>query len=845
MIITFVSLALIASGIIFIAQQSQRDLVFEKLSAIRDIKATQVENYFEQISRQVEAQAVNLMVIQAIEDFRREYAELRDSPSDRLLEMRRKVAEYLRTELLMRIPETVRPSDTSRLLPRNVASFILQERYLVNNPNPVGRKDDLINPGIDGYDEIHSRYHSVFRSYLEKFGFYDIFLVEPEYGTIVYSVKKEADFATDLKNGPYTSSGIGKAFQSALSGEKGVSYLIDYRPYLPSNAAPASFISTGIYQGEELTGILIFQMPVEEIEAVMTRNQSWEEEGLGATGETYIAGTDRMLRTEYRMFLERPAEFYEMLNTELDRAPLATEIASFETTILHLPMRTDAVDRALQGEKGVLLSESFRETMTLGAYAPLEIPGVQWVVIAEQDAREALAAVFDMIRLVAVIAAAVLLLLILLFAAVSRSISRPLKNTVEILREISQGRGDLTVRLDITRKDELGRMSSYFNIFVEKLHEIVSNIQSTVVQADNLSDTLLASSEESSAAVYQISRNLNSISEQVAGLDQHVQSSFQAVEDIRGIASTLSEAVNTQKAAVDSSSSATEEMVASIQSVSNSIRERRERSDELLNITRAGGEKLESTVDLITEVQQAADKITEATEIIQSISEQTNLLAMNAAIEAAHAGDAGRGFSVVADEIRKLSETTRENSVVISESIHSSVDLIHRAMESSRETGESFTGIQREVEQFTSVFAEIGASMEELNQGSTQILDTISSLTQVSTRVEDESSRLNNGAEGIHRNVSNVLEVSTSVSGSISEIDAGIKEIRDSTNELAQLGQENRSQLQKIRSQVDGFKTRRSGDEPVEPEDANREDAKLKKATREEGPAESQEGPGR
>jgi methyl-accepting chemotaxis protein len=806
-VISMFAILLIGAGTILVSLRAQTSLSYEKLTAIRDVRAAQVEQYFGTISGQVVTMAENLMVIDAMREFRREFDRLQDTPVDELLELRRQVSGWLSREYLTRIPQTLRPSDASRLMPRTIGSFVLMERYLVRNRNPVGSKDLLDSAGVDAYDDVHERYHPVFRSFLNQFGYYDIFLVEPEDGTIVYSVFKEADFGTELVNGPYGGTGIGKAFQAGRMAEKGTAALIDFREYLPSYAAPASFISTPIYDGEELIGVLIFQMPVERIEQVMTGNQGWIENGLGLTGETYLVGPDRLLRSEARPFLENTEAFYRILNEELNRESLAQEIATFDTSILHMPARNLAIDAALQGEADARESENYLGQPTLAAYAPLDIAGVNWVIIAEMQSSEALASVRELIILASAIAAGLLVLLIVVVAMISRSITRPLGNTVELLKDISEGSGDLTVRIQVAGNDEIGQLSSYFNTFVGKLHNIVSTIKEKVGQAESLSDTLMASSEESSAAIYQISQNLNSIGEQVSGLDGSIQATFRSVQGILATVDELTRAVETQRAAVDSSSSSTEEMVASIQSVSGIIAQRRERSAELMRITQEGGEKLEGTLELISRVQRAADKIMEAVSIIRAISDQTNLLAMNAAIEAAHAGDAGRGFSVVADEIRKLSETSRENSAVISENITESVELINQAMAAADLTGSSFDEIQREVEIFIHAFGEIAASMGEVSEGSSQILDSIASLTEVSRKVGQESDSLGREASGIRENITTVRDVSNSVSGSIAEIDTGVREITAAATELAELGQNNREYLQNISAEVAGFTT--------------------------------------
>jgi methyl-accepting chemotaxis protein len=820
--LSMLAILLIAASTILISQNAQTQLSFEKLSAIRDVKASQIESYFENIAGQIETMAGNLMVIEAMRDFDREFQALKETPVEQLLPLRNEVSDWLSREYFPRIPQVLRPSDTSRLLPRNIASFVLQSRYLVNNPNPVGSKDDLISAGIDGYDASHGRYHEVFRDFLDEFGYYDIFLAEPEQGIIVYSVFKEADYGTSLLNGPYAGEGIGKAFQAGRLAEPGTSVLGDFRQYTPSYAAPASFISSPIFDGDELIGVLIFQMPVARIEAVMSNDRDWEALGLGLSGEIYLVGPDRLLRSEARPFLENEAEFFRVLSEDMNRASLANEIGIYGTTILHLPIRDPAIDAALQGESGTDVINDYLNRRALLAYTPVTISGVNWVLVASIEYSEALATVRELFIIAAAIAGGLLLVLILVVGLISRSITRPLASTVELLKDISEGSGDLTVRIDIRGDDEIGRLSRYFNTFVAKLHDIVATIKDRVGQAESLSDNLMASSEESSAAIYQISQNLRSIGEQVSGLDGNVQSTFRSVEGILATVSGLTDAVQIQQTAVDASSSSTEQMVASIQSVSGIIAARQQSSGELKRITTEGGEKLEGTLDLISRVQQAADKIMEAVSIIQAISDQTNLLAMNAAIEAAHAGDAGRGFSVVADEIRKLSETSRENSLIISDNISESVALVNQAMDAANLTGASFDHIQREVENFTRAFGEIAASMDEVSQGSSQILEAVSSLTEVSQKVAAESNSLSSQAGDIRQNITVVRDVSENVSGSINEIETGVREITAAATELAELGQNNREYLQNISQEVSGFTT---GDQPVG--EVNREGAQL------------------
>ncbi len=794
-----------------VAGSALRTAKFEKLSALRDVKAARIENYFATIDNQVSAMSENLMIVQAMQEFTDAYTAITvQEAADEAA--RRAIEEYVADEYMPRVPALGRPDEAqwSNFVPATAARRVLQERYIAGNANPVGQKDLLESADVDDYDSVHAWYHPVIRSYLRYFGFYDIFLVEPENGVIVYSVFKEADYATSLTAGPYRNSGIAAAYRAARdAGSVGSSYLIDFMPYLPSYGAPASFISAPIFIEDELIGILIFQMPIERINSIMTNDRNWIQEGLGETGETYIVGADRLLRTESRFFLEDATGFMNMVSG-LDglAAVFADRVAEFETTILNFPVQTIATEESLAGRTGTMVVEDYRGVDVLSAFRPLNVAGVQWALLSEIDAAEAFEAVTAIRRISLLITGALVLLLVVVIALIARSITRPVRLAGGALQTIAQGEGDLTVHVSVDTRDEVGQLARYFNEFVDKLHEIVARIKTQVHQAEGVSESLSANSEESSAAVHEISQNLQSMGDQIRKMDENVQATSAAIEQIQAIIANLDQGIQRQRQAVSDSSSATEQMIASINSVSEVIGRKRGETAELITSAREGSEKLEETSRLIAAVNSTADQIIEAVTIIDSIASQTDLLAMNAAIEAAHAGDAGRGFAVVADEIRKLSETTRENSGVINTSIRNAIETIRTASESTEITGQTFDRLRREVDSFTETFNEIGATMQELSTGSREILQAVAELTDISEQVTNGSQQMQIGAQEMTQSMIHVRDTSAQVSTGISEIEAGVTEINSASVDLASLGQQNRVFLVKIREQVEGFRTK-------------------------------------
>ncbi len=404
---------------------------FQQLESVREVKKSQVERYFSQLHQQVRELAESTMTIDAFHQLRDGFAALpEDLPSDaaHMQDYRAKVDAYYREGFAQHYRETTgKGVDTAALMPQTPSALIAQYLYIAANPKPLGSKDELL-ASEDGsrYSRAHSRYHPRLRSFLKRFGYYDIFLVDAKSGDVIYTTFKELDFTTNLNSGPYKGTSLARAYQAALAGAgPDDSKLEDFAPYLPSYDAAASFIAAPIFDGEEKIGVLVFQMPVGEINTLMGQRA-----GLGESGETYLVGADRLMRSQSRFSKE---------NTLLDRA-----------------IDTAGVQAAFSTGAGQQRMPDYRDSDVLSSYAPLKIDGVNWVLLAEIDTAEALAAVAAQTRSATVSGVMTAVLIAVCALLLANGIARRVRAAATIADNIAHGNFENTIVVD--SKDEVGEL---------------------------------------------------------------------------------------------------------------------------------------------------------------------------------------------------------------------------------------------------------------------------------------------------------------------------------------------------------------------------------------------------
>ena len=366
-------------------------------------------------------------------------------------------------------------------------------------------------------------------------------------------------------------------------------------------------------------------------------------------------------------------------------------------------------------------------------------------------------------------------------------ITNNIKNITLKLSEVASGEGDLTKKIDISSNDELGDLSRSFNLFVDKMLHMVIRIKESSSVLLNIKDSLGATSEETAAAVNEISSNVKGVGSQIFSLSNKIGEATTIVNGISNQTENLEGFVDNETRSVEESSAAINQMTASLSSVEEITKGKKIVTDKLVVTSTSGGEKLSATTDSIQRINEVIAQISEMVTVIDGISSQTNLLAMNAAIEAAHAGDAGKGFSVVADEIRKLAESSSDNSQSIAGVIGTIVQDISIAYDAGRETDLVFAEIRQEINDVSMALSEISVSTTELAAGSNEIQQAMLLLKDISNSVREATDEMKAGTVLLAGSMETVNRISSEASSSIGEITQGTENITQAMNQVNSL----------------------------------------------------------
>ena len=395
---------------------------------------------------------------------------------------------------------------------------------------------------------------------------------------------------------------------------------------------------------------------------------------------------------------------------------------------------------------------------------------------------------------------------IIVMKIVCGTIIRPLKNVSSILKDISEGEGDLTQRLPVQGNDEVTDIATYFNQTIQKIDGTMQTVQSESSVMKNAATVLSNNMTETASALNQITSNISSIRGQVTNQTEAVEQNTNIVNEISDSITNLNHSIEAQSNSVVQSTSAVEEMVANIRSVTEILEKNALAVEKFTESADNGREIVQKTADSIRQISDESEGLMEATSIIQNIAEQTNLLAMNAAIEAAHAGEAGKGFAVVSDEIRKLAEDSNEQSKRISDMLGGLEELIAKVTEDSKEIQQQFNIIFENTQDVKNQEAVIKSAMDEQSAGGQQILDAMQQINSITSQVKDGAKIMASGGEKIQNEMEKLASVTLEISGSMNEMSTGVNDINNSMQAINDQSRQNMESIEKVTGEINKFK---------------------------------------
>jgi methyl-accepting chemotaxis protein len=400
---------------------------------------------------------------------------------------------------------------------------------------------------------------------------------------------------------------------------------------------------------------------------------------------------------------------------------------------------------------------------------------------------------------------AVVLVAVIIFL-VSTSITKPIVNVARTLKDISEGEGDLTKTVNVNAKNEIADLARYFNATLEKIKNLVIIIKNQSVALFNIGNELAGNMTETAAAVNEITANIQSIKGRVINQSASVTETNATMEQITVNIDKLNSHVDRQTASVAQSSSAIEEMLANIQSVTQTLIKNSANVKELIESSEVGRTGLQEVATDIQEIARESEGLLEINAVMENIASQTNLLSMNAAIEAAHAGEAGKGFAVVADEIRKLAENSGEQSKTISMVLKKIKDSIDKITKSTDSVLNKFEAIDSGVRVVSDQEENIRNAMEEQGEGSKQILEAVGQLNEITQMVKSGTEEMLEGSKQVIHESKNLELVTQEITNGMNEMATGADQINVAVNRVNTVSGENKTSIDVLVKEVSKFK---------------------------------------
>ncbi|MGG7508974.1 adenylate/guanylate cyclase domain-containing protein [Plantibacter sp. YIM 135249] len=526
--------------------ESLKQAAYQRLIELRESRSREITNYYQQTQDSLVVYTRGRSVNDAMVAFSDGFKQLEAQPEDPAKAAA--VADfYDKTFIPAYEKRTGTQTDSAAFIPTNPAEQYLQAEY---TPKDLDYdKAITVQDAGDGsaWSAAHASYHEYFQEILNRFGYEDALLIDTD-GDVVYSAYKGVDLGTNVLTGPYKGGVLEDGYKQALR-SNAVDYvgITDFERYQPSFNVPTQWIFSPVGQDGVVTGVMALQVPIDKINDIMTASGEWEKDGLGKTGETYLAGPDHLMRSTSRLLIQDPKAYEKQAIAAGTSPELAKRAVAVKGTVQIQPTRSVSVDRALQGKTGTYIGTGYLGGENLTAYAPLDLKGLQWVIVARIDASEAFAPVTDFTRNLIVSMLGIIIVVSLLSLLLAQVFARPVRSLVTAVRRVAGG--DYTVEVPGTRRDEFGDLGNAFNDMSRSLRLKQELIDEQRVENEKLLHTLMPASvakryKEGEETISEVHQDVSVVFADLVGFDDLTGglSSEQELALLNGIVRSFDEA---------------------------------------------------------------------------------------------------------------------------------------------------------------------------------------------------------------------------------------------------------------------------------------------------------------